>query len=133
MSAFSVSTLNECLDAVGKLCNGGTLCYFAGSQPASVDAPPKGRKLATLQLPNPAFAPAKAGVIIAGEIEPDVSAEATGKAGWWRIYGRDGRTAICDGTLGEDGDGAEITMGCRDIQEGCLVECSKFTINTNKP
>lgn len=92
-----------------------------GTIPASPQATATGTLLATLPFSNPAFGTYHDGEAVANPIGNDPSVAATGVAGWFRIFDRDG-TAIMDGTITATDGGGDLEFDdINFIQGGTVV------------
>lgn len=85
----------------------GYLEIRSGSKPANPQVAATGQVLATLVLSNPAFPAFNNGSAFANAIASDTSTPATGIAGYFRIYNRDG-VAVLDGDISVTGGGGDI-------------------------
>lgn len=125
MKAAKLSRNTE-LDAMTALLNGGFIKLYTGSQPASPESAATGTLLSTLEFSNPAFSSAANGTATANAITEDMSAAATGNAGWFRCFKSDGVTAVLDGSVGTSG--ADINLNSTSIQIHAQVSLSSFSI-----
>lgn len=94
------------------LCNGGTLTVYAGTEPETVEQSGSGDVLVTIRLPSPAFSPAAPdGTDVVAKSKPiePVTISTDGKAGWFRVYQKDGTTGVWQGTCGK-GSGADMSF-----------------------
>lgn len=91
----------------GSIATSGYMEIRDGSKPSSPQVAATGQVLATLILSNPAFAAFSNGSAYANAIASDTSTPATGVAGYFRIYNRDG-TAVMDGDISITGGGGDI-------------------------
>jgi hypothetical protein len=98
---LSVAVRNARLDKFndGSFGAGGTLNIYTGAAPATCDAAATGTVLATITLPNPFFAAASGGVMAKTGTWADLSADATGTAGYFRIWSP-GAVPMIQGTVG---------------------------------
>jgi hypothetical protein len=121
LAAFAANTA---VDAVTKLLDRGRLCIFDQAQPETGGAPVTDQNcLATLQFGKVAFAPAADGVAEAYPIASDENAAATGRATWFRAFGKGGQ-AVFDGSVGKSG--CNINLDDDVIQVGAKVSVSKL-------
>jgi hypothetical protein len=96
---YSTACRNGRGDAVVAAVGGaGFLRIWTGSLPGNCAAPDPGTKLSEDLLASP-FAPATAGGVSSPTIPSNVSALATGTAGYWRVY-TSGGTCVVQGTVG---------------------------------
>ena len=78
---------------------------------------------------NPTFAAAaSAGVLTAGAISSDTSANATGTASWFRIVQSDGTTFVMDGDITDD-----LILDSTSVIAGATVSVTGFTIQEGNP
>lgn len=137
--AIKISTglRNLAADAIGAaLDTTGRINIYSGSPPANPQAAATGTLLATLSLASDAFGAASSGVITAGAITGDSSADATGTAGWFRIY-RTADTAPgsagsstdrrIDGTVTATGGGGDITFDSVSFVAGGAINMTSLT------
>lgn len=93
----------------------GRINIYTGSQPADADADVTGTLLATLSMSADGIVAASGGTSAWATITGDVSADATGTAGWFRIYkSADGVGGVSttkrriDGAITGTGGGGQI-------------------------
>lgn len=93
--AFILATTarDAAADAIVDLIDAGTgaatLAIRTGSQPANPQTSATGTLLATLQFGDPAFGASSSGTATANSITSDTDVDATGTAGWARVYDKD--------------------------------------------
>lgn len=105
---------------------GALIRIFTGAQPASVATAASGTLLGTLTGGSP-FAPASSGgVVTANAVTGDSAADATGTAGWFRIFQADGTTAVIDGECGTSG--TEMVMPSTSVTAGEPINITAITI-----
>lgn len=122
---LSDTAANAEANALAALMNGGTICLYTGTQPATANTGLSGNTLlATLTFGNPAFGSAAAGVITANAIASG-TAVATGTATWYRIYESNGTTVVMDGDVATSGDNLDLPT--TSIVAGETVSISSFT------
>jgi len=135
---ISDALAEQMLNAINALANGGFIDIWAGTQPANCNTTASGTPLATLTLPNPAFAAATASggvasVSLASAIA-SVTAGATGAAIWFRVHkSGDAHTAagLFDGTVGT-GSGYDLLMNSTAISSGATVAISALQFSLNE-
>lgn len=93
----------------GSLNPNGYMEIRSGTKPPSPQAAATGTLLATNAFSNPAFGNFSSGAAAANTIADDTNIDATGTAGWFRIYDRDGN-AVMDGDITATGGGGDITF-----------------------
>ena len=102
---LAVSTRNARLDAIETDTGVSAIMKIrTGAQPASCATADSGTVLATLNLPSDWLAAASAGVKGKAGTWSDLSADAGGTIGHFRVYKSDGTTCIIQGTAGTSGD-----------------------------
>jgi hypothetical protein len=127
LARLSNGAASVAANAVTALLNGGTLAIFDGPRPATADVTPTDQRLlAKLTFGEPAYIPAVHGVATANEIAPDIFAEATGTATWFRAFTRGG-AAVFDGSIG-----ADLNLDNVEITEGALVFINGLTYTQGK-
>jgi len=130
---LSIAARNAANAAVTKLIDGGTgqptgkIEIRTGTKPANPDSPVTGTLLSTIKFSNPAFGTPLNGGNAANTLAPDSSIAASGTAGWFRCYDRDGR-AILDGDVGAVGSAADIQFDDLNLLAGGTVAIGQFTL-----
>lgn len=98
---MSDAAVNAEATALGTLANNGYLRIYDSTRPATADTAVGAQVLlAELRLNATAFGAASGGVITAGAITADTSANAGGTATWYRVLQSNGTTALWDGEVG---------------------------------
>jgi hypothetical protein len=129
--SISTQARNDAGDAIVDLIDGGStnpngvMEIRTGSKPASPQAVASGTLLATLNFSNPAFGNFSNGNAFANAIADDSDVDATGQAGWFRIYDRDG-TAVIDGEITATGGGGDIEFDNIDFIKGGTVAIAQL-------
>lgn len=146
--AFSISTAarNAAADGLTALFDAGTgrVNVYTGAKPATPQTAAIGTLLATLTLATDAAGAASAGVAIFNAITSDTTADASGTAGWFRVYNSDetvpgsvgtATDARLDGTCSsQEGTGdmkftdRGLTPG-NELVAGGIVAISGFSVN----
>ncbi len=103
----------------------GTIEIRTGSQPATPQTAASGTLLGTLNFAATAFGNAAAGVAVANAIASDTDADASGTAGWARVYDADGN-AVCDMDIGQ-GSGT-LNFDNTTIVAGGTIAITSFSI-----
>lgn len=116
----------------------GRINIYTGSPPANADAAATGTLLGTLALSSTSFGTASGGVLTAAAITSDTNADASGTAGWFRIYknaddpsvstGNSGTATThprIDGTCGTSG--TDMVFDNNVIVAGGTIACSALT------
>lgn len=106
----STEALNAEADAVGALLNGGSLQLYAGTQPATPNAPVADQVLiCALRFGSPAFTPAVNGIATATALIACPAAFATGIPTWLRGVTADG-VPIFDGSVGLASESPDLIL-----------------------
>lgn len=125
---LAVARRNEALDSVRDNANSGFLRLYSGSVPADADASlGAATLLAELTMNASAFGAASGGVITAGAITQDSSANATGTCSFARVYQSDG-TTVWSQITSVGTSGTELVLSTTSIVSGQPVSCSSFTV-----
>lgn len=124
---FSTAARNAALDAIETTVGTApTLEIRSGSVPASAAAADSGTVLVTMTLPSDWLAAASAGVKALSGTWQDLTADATGTAGHFRI--KAGSTTHIQGTVGASGSGADMVLDNVSIAAGQAVSVTAFTL-----
>lgn len=138
--AIKISTglRNAAADGIGNAMDTtGRINVYSGAPPADPQTAAPGTLLATLTLSADAFAVAATGAIAANAITGDTSADATGTAGWFRMYktvdtapGSVGSATDkrIDGTVTATGGGGDITFDSVSFVAGGAINMTGFTL-----
>lgn len=111
----------------------GRINVYTGAQPATADTAASGTLLGTLALSADSFAAASAGAIAINSVTSDTSADASGTAGYCRVY-RTGDTApgsAGNGTTDRRLDlliGTDIAMDNTAVVLGGTIALSGYTL-----
>jgi hypothetical protein len=133
--AVRISTVarnDACNAVVDRIDNGGTnpaghIEIRTDTMPGNPQTAATGTLLATLNFSNPAFQPAVNGVTNVNTIADDNDIDATGVAGWFRFYDRDGN-AIMDGTITTIGGGGDLEFNnVQFVKEG-IAQIHDFSV-----
>lgn len=126
---YSVAVRNAKLDAVESTVGASAIMHIrTGSPPATVADASTGTVLATVNLPADWMAAAAAGVKAKTGTWQDLSADATGTAGHFRIFASDGTTAHIQGTVTASGGGGDMTVDSTSFTSGQSFTVSTFQI-----
>lgn len=136
---ISNAVRNAAADAATGVFDGGTgrVNIYTGSKPATPATAATGTLLATLSLNSDAADPAVNGTADFNAITSDTTADASGTAGWFRIYNSDetapgsagGATDNrIDGTCSGPGGGGDLEFDDDAIVAGGTVAISSFSI-----
>lgn len=135
-SLFKLSTAarnvmcDALVDSIDTGTGAGTIAIRTGSPPTNVADASSGTLLGTLTFSSTAFGSASTGAATAATITSDTNADASGDAGYFRVYkGAGGDTAaVLQGTAGNSGDSADMTFDVKAIVAGGVIACSSFVI-----
>lgn len=135
-SNFKISTTvrNAMCDAAVDLIDGGTppgrIEIRTGSPPTNVSDASSGTLLGTLTFSNPAYGAASSGTAQENSITSDTNADASGDAGYFRIYqGAAGDTAaLMQGTAGEAADTPDMTFNEKSIVAGGTIAITDLSM-----
>lgn len=126
---YSVTVRNAQLDAFETAIGASAILKIrTGSPPANCAAADSGTVLATLNLPSDWMAAASSGSKAKSGTWEELSADATGTAGHWRLYASDGTTCHAQGTCTATGGGGDMTLDNTSINSGQTVTVTGFTI-----
>jgi hypothetical protein len=127
---LSTAARNASVGGVAALLDAGagsaTIKVYTGSQPAGPGTAVSGQTLlGTLTCSDPAFGAPSNGVVTAGAITSDTSADATGTATWFRAADSNG-VAVIDGTVGTSA--ADMILSSVSIVIGGVIAATSWTI-----
>lgn len=125
---FSVAARNAALDAIETTIGvSPTLEIRTGAPPTTAATADSGTVLATMTLPSDFLAAASAGAKALAGTWQDLSADAAGTAGHFRI--KQGATCHIQGTVTATGGGGDMTLDNVSIAAAQQVTITAFTIN----
>ncbi len=122
----SIITRNVELNALNDSAASGLLQIFPGVQPVNPETMANEDALVTLRLDSPAFDKAINGAIALRPTVGDRTVEKGGKPAWFRIWRRDGVTAVVDGKVGKQK--GDMILPVADLPAGAEVEIESLTI-----
>lgn len=126
---LSTSVRNARLDAIETaIGTSAVLKIRTGAAPANVATADSGTVLATMTLPSDWLAAASSGSKAKSGTWQDLTADATGTAGHWRIYASDGTTAHMQGTITATSGGGDMELDNTSIASGQSVTISTFIL-----
>lgn len=126
---FSVTVRNGEMNAIeSSIGASAVLKIRSGSKPAAITDPDSGTVLATLSLPSDWMAAASGGSVSKSGTWQDVSADADGTAGHFRVYASDGTTQHIQGTVTLTAGGGDMTLDNTSIMTGQTVTITGFTL-----
>lgn len=127
---FSVSSRNAALDAIETaIGTAAVLKIRTGAAPASCATADSGTVLATITLPSDWLAAASGGSKAKSGTWEDVSADAAGTAGHFRVYASDGVTCHMQGSVSATGGGGDMTLDNVSIASAQDIVISSFTLS----
>lgn len=126
---LSTAVRNSRLDAIETAIGTSAVMKIrTGAQPANVGTADSGTVLATLNLPSDWMAAASGGTKALSGTWQDLSADAAGTAGHFRIYASDGTTAHLQGSVTATGGGGDLTLDNAVLAVGQSVTITGFTL-----
>ena len=127
---YSATVRNAQLDAVESTVGASAILYMrSGAPPADCAAADSGTLLATLALPADWMAAAASGSKAKSGTWQDLSADATGTLGHFRIKDSTGTTCHAQGTITATGGGGDMTVDNTSVTVGQSVTVNSFTLN----
>lgn len=128
---YSVTVRNARLDSIQTAIGPSPILQIlSGSMPANCAASTTGTILAAPTLPSVWMSPASAGTKSQLGTWEDTSAEATGTAGYFRIFDSTGTTCHIQGTVTLTGSGGDMTVDNTSFSTGQDFIVTSFTITT---
>jgi hypothetical protein len=125
----SVAVRNARLDAIETAIGVSAIMkLFTGAPPASCAAANSGTTVATLNLPADWLLAASGGTKAKSGTWEDLSADAAGVIGHFRIYASDGTTCHLQGTVTATGGGGDMTVDNTNVALAQAVTISAFQI-----
>ena len=126
---LSIAVRNARLDAIEtSIGTSAVLKIRSGAQPATCATADSGTVLATLNLPTDWMAAASSGSKAILGTWQDLSADATGTAGHFRIYDSGGTVCGIQGSITATGGGGDMTLDNTSIASGQQVTITSFTL-----
>lgn len=126
---MSVTVRNARLDAIETaIGTAAVLKIRSGAVPSNIADADSGTVLAALTLPSDWMAAAGSGSKAKAGTWQDVSADAAGTAGHFRVYASDGTTQHIQGTVTVTGGGGDMELDNTSIAAGQTVTISTFTL-----
>lgn len=123
---FSVAVRNARADAVETTIGASAILRIrSGALPANCAAADSGTVLATVNLPADWMAAAASGVKSKAGTWEDLTADAAGTVGHFRIYDSAGTTCHWQGTMTATGGGGDMT-----VDNAVFAAGQAFTVNT---
>jgi hypothetical protein len=126
---FSVSVRNAMLDSFETTTGTSAVIKIrSGSVPANCAAADSGTVLATINCPSDWMAAASSGQKAKSGTWEDLSADATGTAGHFRVYASDGTTCTMQGTVTATGGGGDMEVSSTSFTAGQSFTITTFTL-----
>lgn len=126
---LSVAVRNARLDAIEtNIGTSAVLRIRSGAQPATCATADSGTVLATLSLPVDWMAAASSGSKALSGTWQDLSADAAGTAGHFRIYDSGGTVCGIQGSITATGGGGDMTLDNTIIASAQQVTITSFTL-----
>jgi len=126
---FSTAVRNARADAIESVIGASAILkIFTGAKPADCAAADSGTVLATMNLPADWMSSAASGVKSLLGSWQDSSADASGTAGYFRIYASNGTTCGLQGTVTATGGGGDIQLSTVTIVAGQSITITNETI-----
>lgn len=126
---YSATVRNAQLDALETAVGTSPVLKIrTGSPPANCATADSGTVLAEITLPSDWMLAASSGSKSKSGTWQDLSANASGTAGHWRLYASDGTTCHAQGTVTATGGGGDMTLDNTSIASTQVVSVSSFTI-----
>ena len=126
---LSTAVRNARLDAIPTAIGASAILkVLSGAMPVNCAAANSGTVLATLNLPAAYFAPAANGAKAMTGTWEDTAADASGTAGYFRIYDPTGATCHLQGTVTATGGGGDMTVDNTNFAAGQDFKVTSFTL-----
>jgi len=126
---LSVAVRNARLDSIETTIGTSAILRIrSGAQPATCATADSGTVLATLNLPTDWMAAASSGSKAILGTWQDLSADAAGTAGHFRIYDSGGTVCGIQGSITATGGGGDMTLDNTSIASGQQVTITSFTL-----
>lgn len=128
---FSTTVRNAMLDQFETtIGTAAVLRILSGSPPANCATADSGTLLAEMTLPSDWLAAASSGSKALSGTWQDTSANATGTAGYFRIYNSGASTCHMQGTVTVSGGGGDMIIDNASITSGQQVTVTSFTLTS---
>lgn len=126
---LSVTVKNARLDAIETAIGASAILKLrSGNPPAAIADADSGDVLATLELPADWMAGASGGSKAKNGTWQDLSADAAGTVGHFRVYASDGTTQHIQGTVTATGGNGDMTLDNIVVAEGQSITITGFTL-----
>ena len=125
---LSVAVRNARLDAIETTIGASAVLKIrSGAQPANCAAADTGTVIATASLPADYMGAAGSGTKAKAGTWEDISADAGGTAGHWRLYASDGTTCHAQGSCSATGGGGDMELDNVTINAAQQVTITAWT------
>lgn len=128
---LSTNARNGRLNAVRAIVGPMHLFIRTGAAPANADAANSGTVLADITMPDPAWNAASGGQMTMTGSWVDLSANASGTAGHWRISNAADTTCYAQGSIGTSG--ADLVVDSLTFTAGQGFSILSFTLTAGNP
>lgn len=126
---LSVTVRNARLDAIETaIGTSAVLQIRTGAEPANCAAASTGTVLATVNCPTDYMAAASGGSKAKSGTWSDASADATGTAGYFRLFDSTATTCHLQGTVTATGGGGDLEVNSTSFTAGASFEITTFTL-----
>ncbi len=126
---LSTAVRNALLDSIETtIGTSAVLKIRTGAQPANCGTADSGTVLATMSLPSDYLAAASGGSKAKAGTWEDLTADASGTAGHWRLYATDGTTCHAQGSCTATGGGGDMELDNTSINASQKVTVTAFTL-----
>jgi hypothetical protein len=131
---LSVTARNDRLDAFEATVGASAILKLrSGLQPATCATADSGTVIASLTLPADWMEAASGGAKVKSGTWQDVSADAAGTIGHFRIYDSTGATCHLQGSVTATGGGGDLTIASLVVALGQVVTITGFTLSEANP
>ena len=131
---YSVAVRNARLDVVETTIGLGPILQVrTGAPPVNCAAADSGTVLATVNLPSDWMLAASAGSKAKSGTWQDLSADASGTAGHFRVKDSGGTVCHMQGSVGMSGSGADMIVDNTNFAMGQVFTVASFTLNAGNP
>jgi hypothetical protein len=125
----SVAVRNAKLDAIETTIGASPkLELRTGTKPANCAAATTGTLIALMDLPSDFLGAAAAGVKSKAGTWEDLTANAAGAVGYYRIFANDGTTCHEQGTVTETGGGGDMIIDNIDVEAGQKITVTSYAL-----
>lgn len=127
---FSTTVRNNMLDQIEATAGtSAVLRVYTGSAPANCAAAATGTLIASMSLPSDWMAAASSGSKAMSGTWQDASADASGTAGYFRIWDSSVTTCHVQGTCSATGGGGDLTFDNAVFASGQQINVTSFSIS----